>query len=128
MRLKEISKQLQHDLAQIDLLFESINAQSQNATEFLLVKLKDMNIKLKMYQEQGHAMPHLHIDYGKNHHIASFSIKPLPERIEGSLPAKYDSKIIEWITKNNNVLLDIWREAQAGGDPNSIVAQLKGNK
>ena len=53
-------KLLQHDLAQIDLITASYNQSSSDSLELLLMKLKE--IKLKMYQERGHFMPHIHID------------------------------------------------------------------
>ena len=79
-----------------------------------------------MYQENGHAMPHLHIDYGHKHHVASFAIEP-PSRIKGSLDSKYDKPIIEWITKNSENLIEIWNKAQAGGNPKILISQLSGN-
>ncbi len=124
MSYQEILKLLQRDLAQTDLFTEPRRQSSSGFTEFLLLKLKD--IKLKMYQEKGHEMPHLHIDCGKQHHVASFAIEP-PSRIEGSLHPKYDNSIIKWITANNENLLKIWNEAQVGGNPNILIAQLSGN-
>jgi hypothetical protein len=87
MELKEELESLQNRLAQIDLLTRPSSRPSSGFTELLLVKLQDL--KIKIYQERGHALPHVHIDYGKTHHIASFSISPA-ERIEGSLSKKYD--------------------------------------
>ena len=124
MSYKETLSLLQRDLAQIDLLTEPRRQSSSGFIELLLLKLQD--IKLKMYQEKGHAMPHLHIDYGKQHHVASFSIE-LPSRIEGSLHSKYDKSIIKWITANSETLHRIWNETQNGGNPSSLIAQLSGN-
>ncbi len=100
MSYPERLKQLQLDLAQIDLLTEIRPQTAPLFTEFLVLKLK--NLKIKMYQEQGHSMPHIHIDYGSQHHVASFSIAP-PARIEGSLLRKYDKSVINWIEINSNV-------------------------
>ena len=58
--LEEKLKLLQYDLAQIDLITASYNQSSSDSLELLLMKLKE--IKLKMYQERGHFMPHIHID------------------------------------------------------------------
>lgn len=121
---KDILKLLQRNMAQIDLFTEPRSQSSSGFTELLLLKLKD--IKLKMYQEKGHAMPHLHIDYGKLHHVASFAIEP-PSRIEGSLHSKYDHSIIEWITSNSENLLKIWNAIQAGDNSDFLIAQLSGN-
>ncbi len=126
MSYQEIVETLQRKLAEIDLLTEPRPRRHSRPgfIELLLLKLKD--IKLKMYQERGHAMPHIHIDYGNQHHVASFSVHN-PSRIEGSLHSKYDNPIIAWITENSEMLLRIWSEAQTGGNPNCLIAQLAGN-
>jgi hypothetical protein len=126
--LKKILKLLQQELALIDWCTEP-RRQSSSGFEFLLWKLK--NIKLKMYQEKHHKKPHLHIDYGEQNHIASFAIEP-PSRIiidgiKDSLPSKYNDSIINWITTNKETLLKIWNAAQAGSNPNILIAQLAGN-
>ncbi len=120
--LSEKLKILQHRLAEIDLHTEPRHS-PPGFTEFLLLKLKD--IKIKMYQERGHATPHIHIDYGKKNHAASFSVHN-PSRINGALPSKYDKSITGWIIENNKMLIDIWGEAQAGGNPAYLIAQLSG--
>ncbi|WP_137936569.1 DUF4160 domain-containing protein [Chitinivorax sp. B] len=124
MSYEDKLKQLQRDLAQIDLLTEPRRQTSSRFPEFLILRLKD--IKLKMYQERGHSMPHIHVDYGSQHHVASFSIDP-PARIEGSLHRKYDKSVIEWISVNSDALLKIWSKVQSGGDPSLLVAELAGN-
>jgi hypothetical protein len=124
MTYEKLLESLQRSLAQIDLINEPRRRAPAGFTEFLVLKLK--NIKIKMYQEKGHSMPHIHIDYGKENHVASFSIEP-PRRINGSLNSKYDREIISWVTANKEALLKIWSEAQAGGNPSNLIAQLKGN-
>lgn len=114
---------LQRNLAEMDFRTEPRRLSRPGAMGFALLKLKE--IKLKMYQETGHAMPHIHIDYGTKLHGASFSIDN-PSRIAGS-PSKYDKLIIAWIAENNEILLKIWKEVQAGGTPDNLVAQLPGN-
>ena len=119
--LEEKLKLLQHELALIDFYTPSLHHTSPDSSEFLLLKLKE--IKLKMYQERGHSMPHIHIDYGKQHHVASFSINPIA-KIEGSLPKNYHDRIIIWITNHKEELLKIWIEAQKGGDPMELISEL----
>lgn len=115
-------KQLQKCLAEVDLYSAPRHQSSSGFTEFLVLKFQ--NLKIKMYQEKGHAMPHLHIDYGKSHHVASFSIKPA-KRIEGSLSTKYDRTISEWISSNHDALVEIWKKLQDGGDPETLLPKLK---
>jgi hypothetical protein len=124
MNLESEIKELQRQLAQVDLLTESGTRSGSEFLEFLLLKLKD--IKVKMYQEQGHAMPHIHIDYGKQHHVASFSIEP-PGRLEGTLDRKYDKEVTRWVAAHKHKLLEIWKTLRAGGEATSLVAELAGN-
>ena len=124
MELKEELESLQNRLAQIDLLTRPSSRPSSGFTELLLVKLQDL--KIKIYQERGHALPHVHIDYGKTHHIASFSISPA-ERIEGSLSKKYDKEIIAWISARREEILKIWSEMQQGNEPKTLIASLSGS-
>jgi hypothetical protein len=46
-------------------------------------------IKIRMDGNKNHKRPHVHVDYGKRFHAASYSIKPA-ERIVGELAPKYD--------------------------------------
>ena len=113
-------KSLQSDLAFIDLL----NVKNSGYQKFLVLKLQD--IKVKMYQEKGHSKPHLHIDYGKNPHIASYSI-PDGKRLSGSLDRKYDLKVQQWIDKNSKVLLELWNTVQMGDKAEHLLAQICSN-
>ena len=99
-------KKLQNELAFLDLL-----GGRSDVMELKVFTLQPM--KLKIYQEKKHPMSHLHIDYGKNNHAASYSIQK-GTRIEGGLPNKYDKKVTAWILKNQVLLLEIWDEIQQG--------------
>lgn len=81
-------------------------------------------LKFKMYQEKGHSLPHLHIDYGKIHHVASYSIDPV-ERLEGQLSHKYDFAVLAWIRSNKDRLLQLWHRMQAGQDGTDIIRELR---
>jgi Domain of unknown function (DUF4160) len=58
-------------------------------------------------------MPHVHINYKKEKHKASYSIKDR-RRLAGDLDNKYDKVVKEWIAENETRLLLIWNEVQAG--------------
>ena len=120
----EIAKQLQRDLAWIDLLPDRGPHSQSNCTELLLVKLQ--GLKVKMYQEQKHTNPHLHIDYGRTNHAASYALNP-PSRLEGALDSKYDASVLRWINDNRVQLLEIWGLLQSGNDPTPVLASLRGN-
>lgn len=124
MELAEKLKKLQRSLAEIDLLTKPKIASSHGFTELLIVKLE--NIKIKIYQEQKHPLPHIHIDYANKNHVASFSIDP-PNKIKGEIERKYEKAITEWLTTNKEILLEIWASAQTGGNPDSLIAELISN-
>ena len=92
--------------------------------EILLVKRK--NMKIKIYQEKGHHLPHIHIDYGKQRHAASYAIET-GERIEGWLSKKYDSDVSSWLDRNRDKVLEIWNALQAGTQHEPLVAELAGD-
>jgi hypothetical protein len=71
-------------------------------------------------------MPHVHIDYDKVHHVASFRVKD-GARIEGNLNKKYDSDISSWLLRNNNTIVMIWNDLQSGKDPKELIATLEGD-
>ena len=122
MKLTAELKSLQESLALLDLLDEQ-QGQSSDYLKILVRKLGD--IKLKMYQETKHRKPHLHIDYKKQLHAVSFSIKPA-RRLAGSCTKKYDKTIIAWIDDNREKLLEIWKKLQAGELSRDVVESLKG--
>lgn len=123
MNLNDLASKLQRDLGWVDLLTKPSHS-SPGAMELLVVKLD--RLKIKIYQENGHSLPHVHIDYGKQHHVASFSIDP-PARIEGKLSKKYDRSVQEWLTGNKETLVALWAALQAGESPDALVAELRGD-
>ncbi len=76
-----------------------------------LVK-KFVNVKVKMYQEH-HNLPHVHIDIGRQNHLASISIEN-QSVLEGSIEKKYEDLVLNWIEKNKANLLIIWNNMQEG--------------
>jgi hypothetical protein len=123
MNLTDLASKLQNELGLVDLLTRPSRS-SQGSMEFLVIKLD--RLKIKIYQEKGHALPHIHIDYGKQHHVASFSIDP-PIRIEGQLDGKYDRPVREWLTRNKDALIALWTALQAGESPDALVAEVRGD-
>lgn len=110
--LREELYVLQDEFATIDLFTRGNNGQKQLLVEVLIKKIE--NIKIKIYQERGHNMPHIHIDYGGGqNHTASYSIHT-GERIDGYLNKKYDKSVKDWIGNNREKILQIWSEIQSG--------------
>jgi hypothetical protein len=107
--LEDEFSELQRLLAQKDLITEPRKGSGSGFIELLLAKRK--NIKYKMYQERGHIMPHIHIDYGRTIHVASYSVET-GERLEGNLPKKYDIDVSNWLSTNKEKLVEIWKSFQ----------------
>lgn len=124
MELTSDIEELQKDFAQVDLRTTPSRSSRTGYTSFLL--LKRGNLKFKMYQESGHSLPHIHIDYGRQNHAASYSIDP-PSRLVGDLDRKYDRSVTEWITSRKDNLLKAWVVVQAGGNPEALSIELAGD-
>jgi len=116
-KMKEELKILQDEFATIDLF--SSNMESGH---FEILIKKFLPIKIKMYQE-NHNLPHIHIDYGKMTHTASYSIGDM-SRIAGTLDKKYDNIVKKWIEENKDKLIKIWKEVQSGKIPNYLITEL----
>jgi hypothetical protein len=124
MSLDKEFDELQRFFAQKDLLTEPRRSASNGFMEFLLAKRKKM--KIKIYQEKGHHLPHIHIDYGRQKHAASYSIES-GERIEGSLSKKYDGDVSNWLERNREKVLEIWNALQAGTPHELLMVELAGD-
>ncbi|ADV27763.1 hypothetical protein Psesu_1924 [Pseudoxanthomonas suwonensis 11-1] len=90
---------------------------------YLLRKVQ--RLKLKMYQEKGHPLPHLHVDHGREHHSASFSLDP-PKRLEGRLGSREEAIVLAWIAAHKDQLLAAWRSLQDGAPDMALLAELRG--
>ncbi|WP_445012271.1 DUF4160 domain-containing protein [Vreelandella stevensii] len=82
---------------------------------------EDQNLPRKRY-----SLPHIHIDYGRQQHAASYAIGS-SERIEGSLSKKYDSDVSSWLERNREKVLEIWNALQSGAPYEPLVAELSGD-
>ena len=124
MNLDNEFSELQRLFAQNDSLTDKRPHSKNGFMELLLIKRK--NIKFKIYQEKGHQLPHIHIDYGKQNHVASYDVAS-SERLEGNLPKKYDRDVLSWLERNRGKVLKIWSVLQAGESHNNLVAELTGD-
>lgn len=91
-----------------------------------LANLKNMTIKI--YQEEKHPRPHVHIDYGRERHVASYSVETGERIVQGTLPRKYDKDIRAFLSKHKESVLLIWRTMQLGGDPHRLITELQGDE
>ncbi len=121
--IDELASSIQCSLARVDLL----SRPSRSSGRFLKrLILKRDSIKLKIYQEPGHNRPHIHVDYGKTSHAASYGIDPAI-RLAGNLSGKYDRSVVSWINDNKFVILALWDTLQVGEDPSALATALKGD-
>jgi Domain of unknown function (DUF4160) len=90
--------------------------------EVVVKKLE--NIKIKIDGCKNHARPHVHIDYGKEYHAASYAIDT-GERLAGELDGKYDGTVREFIGNCRPGLTEAWRKIQAGENADAIVHELR---
>jgi hypothetical protein len=100
-------KELQDKFAEIDLLTEKGN---DRLFEILLKKILPMEFRM---EPDHHGAPHIHINYRKEKHIASYRIKD-GVRVAGNLSNKYDKVVKDWIALNQTQLQEIWTAMQDG--------------
>ncbi|MCW5642070.1 MAG: DUF4160 domain-containing protein [Rhodoferax sp.] len=124
MDLEREALELQRQLATVDLLTRPSRGARLDSYELLLLKRGEL--KVKMYQEPGHALPHVHIDYGAKNHVASYSIDPT-ERLAGNLDKKYERTATEWISGHRVQLIELWRTVQSGAETKNLLVALAGD-
>lgn len=124
MTLEAELRQLQHQLAVVDLFTQPRANTRSDTLEFQLLKLGEL--KIKMYQETSHRLPHVHVDYGRRNHAASYSINER-RRLAGTLDAKYDREILDWIEANRDKLLEVWHTLQSGEGHRVVIGELASN-
>jgi hypothetical protein len=108
---------LQDQMASLDLLWEPSHG---NGLELLLKKHK--LLALKMDGNRNHGRPHLHLDYHRKKHMASYAID------NGQLLAgdgTYDGVVQPWIAQNRINLIKVWNDIRGSGPDLVIVAQLQ---
>jgi len=123
--LTEELADLQYQMGQVDLLTRPPRGTDPDYIEFLVVILQ--NIKIRMDANKNHRRPHVHVDYGKNQHMASYAIDT-GERLAGELALKYDRVVKEFIDKCRPKLMQIWQLAQDGRDAQGIIYELRAEK
>lgn len=106
-----------------DHIHSQIGSTSRRELSIELLVARSGNIKVKIYQEKGHALPHVHIDYGKISHAASYSIDP-PSRLKGDVERPIDAFVVAWLKKHKEHLLELWVKLQAGEAVDQLLLEL----
>ena len=120
MELDKSIDGLQVALAQVDLFTRQ--SSGSGFIEFLVIKKQ--NLKVKMYKEDGHSKPHIHIDYGSSNHAASYAISD-GRRLAGSLHNKYERTIVDWLSENRESLLKLWNKTQSSKPIDELVLAIR---
>ena len=96
---------LQDKFAFIDLMTKG---GKEGILEVLLKKLLPLEFRM---EPDHHGAPHIHINYGKEKHAASYIIND-GVRVAGNLSYKYNKVVKDWITLNQKTLQEIWKAMQ----------------
>ncbi|MGE8152574.1 DUF4160 domain-containing protein [Pseudomonas vancouverensis] len=122
MEMEKEAKKLQDDLAFTDML--TAPSRGGDYAEMAIKSLKRLTIRM---EADHHARAHVHIDYGREFHAASFAIDS-GERLVGRMPAKYDRDVKAWIIQHQEKLQSLWDAMKRGAPHEKILAELKAAK
>lgn len=81
------------------------------------------NLKIKMYREEKHSLPHIHIDVAHENHVASYQISN-GKLLAGKKKRKKDKLIVRWIENNKDALFEIWERLQDDKTIDDLVVDL----
>jgi hypothetical protein len=101
-------RELQDEMAIIDIHLRA----PPNSIQRLVKQHKA--IRLRMDTNLNHKRPHVHVDYGRDRHVASYAIDT-GERLVGNLNKAYDGSIRAWIAENRVKLLNGGERCPDGG-------------
>jgi len=126
-RLEKSLVELRNQLDWIDwrppIRVPDADAENYDYIAFKLVKTVQ-GIRIRMDGSKNHKRPHVHVDYGKEYHTASYAIDN-GERIAGELERRYDGEVCIWITKCRPQLLRAWKLTQAGQNADVVICELR---
>lgn len=123
--IRAAAEVLQRDLAQLDMARLTIDMSRRPARPFMeLLVLRFEGIKIRMDGNKNHKRPHVHVDYGKEWHTASYAIDS-GERLAGTLDPYYDKKVREFVMSTTNELLILWHKIDNGQNTGDILCELR---
>lgn len=96
--------------------------------DFLVKELTSKNgapLYIKMYPERNHQRPHVHI-YRRKVKIASVALNG--DFLVGgqTLSSKEKSKLLFWLSSNQEPLQDLWRAINQGESHDTILSKIQG--
>ena len=98
MEMEKEARKLQDDLAFTDMLMAP--SRGGDFVEMAIKKLQRLVVRM---EADHHARAHVHIDYGRERHAASFAVDN-GERLVGRMPTKYGRDVQTWIIQNQSRL------------------------
>lgn len=110
---------LQDQMATLDMMREP----GQGDGMELLLK-KHLLLVLKMDGNRNHQRAHLHLDYHRRKHMASYAVDN-GELLAGD--GSYSSVVQPWIARHRLDLVRVWNSIRGGGADPVIVARLQGS-
>jgi hypothetical protein len=122
MEPEKILFQLQDEFAMVDWFTRP----GRPAGAFELMLKRHQAIRLRMDANRNHQRPHIHVDYGKDFHSASYAIDN-GERLVGLLDRKYDRPVTQWIAAHRDELTQVWTELRLGQPSEAVIAELRGS-
>ena len=117
--------QLQERLAGIDLHLAHEQSRTDDPDLLPLIVLRLKDIKIRIDGNKNHKRPHIHIDYKKEYHSASYAIDT-GELLIGDLGTQYDRAVRRWIAGCRPKLLELWYLMQSGQRTDAILFELRG--
>lgn len=86
--------------------------------DFLVQELNDKGIPpltIRMSPDRNHKRPHIHLDRGRQSHVASIALDNLTI-LNGKLSNKEYSLVRQWIVDHRSTLLELWKSANESAD------------
>ena len=117
--INDILLELQELLASVDL------KQVKKSRSFKIEVASKLNMKFRMEPDQ-HQRPHVHIQYGKENHKASYAINN-GELLAGNLPPYHEKVVIKWISDKSKILDRLWTTLKQGKNYSSIIKEFQGD-
>jgi hypothetical protein len=111
---------LQDRLAQADFIVAVCDKPDDGLARLIVKTLKPITIR--MDANKNHKRPHVHIDYGKSYHVASYAIDT-GERLVGD--DRFDREMSLWIGTCRPKLFQAWGLLQDGKDAMPIIYELR---
>src|SRR4051794_31697333 len=84
---------------------QRIPAHIRNRPRYIVTRLEEIQIRID--GDTNHARGHVHIQYKKEGHAASYAIDD-GSRLAGKLPTYYDRVVRRWIADNKKDLDVLW--------------------